>query len=188
MSPSPRERLLAAAPVLATRLDYDELSIAHLCSAAGVTRPEFKATFGELPAYFEALQRQFYESLRTRMLKTTAGTSPGLLRVQLASESYLGHCLENTAVLRWLRAARCHSAIRRSTQQLAFNYGLLLEGELRAAACPRAAAMARLYLAMLNEVANSERRHGARLPAHRQALWHFLGHSCTAAPRALSAA
>ncbi|WP_028080379.1 hypothetical protein [Solimonas soli] len=189
MNAPARDKLLAAAVALAAQVDHDELSIARLCSAAGVGRHEFKAVFGELSRYFEALQLQFFDGLRTRMLKMTAGTAPGALRIKLASESYLAYCLESAGVLRWLLAARAHSAVRQPARQQIVNYGLLLGGELRAAHCAQADALSRLYLAMLNEVAGVELRAGERRPVYRHALWHFLDQACGATTRqALSAA
>jgi AcrR family transcriptional regulator len=172
-----RQKLLAAATPLAAELHYDEVSVAHLCAAAGVNSHDFKAAFGNLAAYFEALQAQFLDGLRLRMLKITAGTMPGPLRIKLASESYLSYCLEAAAVRRWLLAARAHPALLRTIRQQNQNYALLLDAELISTGCQRSAAVARLYLAMLNEVAGVELRASARQSDHRDALWHFLDYA-----------
>lgn len=179
-----RRKLLDAAPALAAQIAYEELSIAALCRAAGVATNDFKAAFGDLQQYVEALQQQFLDDIRARIIKVTSGTQPGLLRIRLASESYLAHCAEMVAVRRWLLAARAQPAILRGLQQQNQNFALLLGTELHALGRRHAGAVARLYIAMLNEVAAAEDRLGHPHAACRAALTHFLERAGATEPAA----
>jgi AcrR family transcriptional regulator len=181
MNGEARTRLLKAAPALAADVGYDELSIARLCEAAGVAVPLFKTVFGDLPHYVEALQTQFLDQMRRRLIRVTDGSAPGLLRIQLGSESYLAYNLETAALRRWLLAARGQPRILRAVQQQSQAYGLMLAAEFRVAGRTNSIQLARLYIAMLNEVASVELRTG-RQPEFRDALWHFLQHAGVVRP------
>src|SRR3546814_2957468 len=75
-----------------------------------------------------------------------------------------------------LVAAREQPRVRRGLQQQNHSFTLVLGAELKGLGRHFPDAAARLYIAMLNEVANSEQRAQQRLPELREALWHFLDH------------
>src|SRR3546814_16607665 len=76
-----------------------------------------------------------------------------------------------------LVAAREQPRVRRGLQQQNHSFTLVLGAELKGLGRHFPDAAARLYIAMLNEVANSEQRAQQRLPELREALWHFLDRS-----------
>lgn len=177
-----RSHLLAVAPRLAERVPYSALSVERVCAAGGVAPGAFRLAFDDLSAYVQALHAHFLEQMRQRLIKVTEGTAPGLRRIMLASETYLGYNLENAALRHWLLAAYGQPGVLHAIRQQTQIYGLLLAAEMRVAGRARADALARLYLAMLNEVAGIELRAGGRQNAYRDALWHFLDHAGAPAP------
>lgn len=172
-----RSTLLAAAASIAAQTPYDDLSISRICQLAGLPVNAFKTEFGDLPAYIEAVQQEFLRNIRSRIIHVTDGSAPGTLRIKLGSESYLAYCAENAGVRAWLVAARAHAGVLRGLLQQNYSFTLVLGAELHGMGRQLPEAMARLYIAMLNEVANSEQRAGQRLPELREALWHFLDHA-----------
>ncbi|NGY06666.1 hypothetical protein [Solimonas terrae] len=171
-----RSKLFSATSVIATQIPHDDLSISRVCEVAGIPASDFKTTFGDIPTYLEAVQQDFLQNVRARIINVTNGATPGLLRIKLGSESYLAYCAENAGVRDWLVAARAQPRVLRGLQQQNQSFTLVLGAELRALGRYQPDAAARLYIAMLNEVASSEQRSRRRLPDLRDALWHFLDH------------
>lgn len=174
-----RSTLLAAAASIAAQTPYDDLSISRICQLADVPVSAFKSEFGDIAAYIEAVQQEFLLNIRSRIINVTDGSARGILRIKLGSESYLAYCAENAGVRAWLVAARAHANILRGLQLQNHSFTLVLGAELRGMGRQQAEAAARLYIAMLNEVANSEQRAKQRLPDLREALWHFLDNAGT---------
>ncbi|NKF24565.1 hypothetical protein [Solimonas marina] len=175
-----RQQLFDHAEALATQLRYEELSIARLCELGGVLPNVFCAEFPDVLSYLSALQQHFLGEIRSRVIKVTDGAPLGLLRIRLASESYLAYCHEHMHVRDWLVAARRHPQIERGLQQQNHSYALVLGSEFEAIGRTDTFSAAHLYVGMLNEVANREHRARAKQPALREALWHFLEHVGTA--------
>lgn len=169
-----RSKLLAATASIAAQTPYDDLSISRICQLAEVPVSAFKSAFGDIPTYLEAVQQSFLNNIRTRIINVTDGSARGALRIKLGSESYLAYCAENAGVRTWLVAARAQPSVLRGLQQQNQSFTLVLGAELKGMGRHQPEAAARLYIAMLNEVANSEQRAGKRLPELREALWHFL--------------
>ncbi len=169
-------QLLAASQTLAERYTLAELSPARISAAAAVDVAHFDAAFDGVLAYVEALQQQFMTGLRDRIVKVTAGTDPGLLRVKLASEAYLAGCLEQRRLRGWLIEARTQPLLANGLRRQNQVYWMLVGSELSALGWRHPQAAARLFLAMINEASVVEHRAGQAVDSVREALWDFLDH------------
>jgi len=167
-------KLLAAGPKLAERYTLAELNITRICNAADVTSAQFKSAFGGVLAYVDALQVRFMNELRDRIVKVTAGSMPGLLRVKLASEAYLSGCLEQRVLRSWLIEARAQPLISTGLRKQNQIYSVLVSAELGACGWAHPQAAARLFLAMINEASVVEHRAGQPVASVRETLWDFL--------------
>ncbi|SFF51859.1 hypothetical protein SAMN04488120_106154 [Fontimonas thermophila] len=172
----PRQSLLDAGTRLARCVDFEALDTDRLCREAAVDPATFAATFGDLTGYLAALQERFMAALIDRMLAATAGMRPGLLRIQVAIEAFLGHCLAEHALRGWLLAARERPEIFAVLERQNRTYALLIGSELHALGWPHPQAAARMLLAMINEAALAEHRLGQPSAEIREALWDFLQH------------
>lgn len=176
MNDDARHKLFGNAPALAAQIRYEDLSISRLCELAQVPAHEFRAAFGDVSSYIEALQQEFLAEIRGRIIKVTDGTPSGLARVRMACESYLAYCLENAHVRDWLVAARELPNIQRGLLQQNHSFALVLGAEFNALGRRDPIAAARLFITMLNEIATGEQRIRQADPALRDALWHFMEH------------
>src|SRR3546814_3190137 len=101
--------------------------------------------------------------VQTCALPISDGSARGTLRIKLGSESYLAYCAENAGVRAWLVAAREQPRVRRGLQQQNHSFTLVLGAELKGLGRHFPDAAARLYIAMLNEVANRSEEHTSEL-------------------------
>src|SRR3546814_2225052 len=108
--------------------------------------------------------------VQTCALPISDGSARGTLRIKLGSESYLAYCAENAGVRAWLVAAREQPRVRRGLQQQNHSFTLVLGAELKGLGRHFPDAAARLYIAMLNEVDNSEQRAQPRLDRKRKRM------------------
>ncbi len=170
-----RDRLLAAGPSLCEQYSFQELSEARICAAANVSAAAFQAAFGgSILTYVNALQQQFMDGLRDRILKVTTGTSTGMTRLQLACEAYLAGCLEARPLRAWLIEARALPEVAAGLRRQNQVYWAVMGLELKSLGWPHPEAAARLFLAMINEASVVEHRAGQPVAAVRDALWDFL--------------
>lgn len=171
-----RLALIQAASRLDPRLTLDEITPEHLCAASGLDKAMFAAHFADLTAYFVALQQDFMDRLRGKIVAVTTGVTAGIRRTELAAETYLSACLEERTLRRWLIAARARPSVLAGLRQQNQIYWILIGIEFEALGWPYPQAAARLYLTMLNEASVIENRLGKRSPAVRVTIRDFLRH------------
>jgi AcrR family transcriptional regulator len=172
---SARDALIAAASATAREHPLDAVTAADICRHAQLDEAAFTGNFGDLTGYLVAVQQAFMNRMRDRIVAVTAGVPPGLRRIQLATESYLGGCLAERALRSWLLGARMRPPVLSALHRHYRVYYVILGAELEKLRWPDSAAAARLYLAMINAAAVVEHRLGPQ-PQLREALWHFLSH------------
>jgi hypothetical protein len=168
------QRLLDAAPRLCRNISVHELTPAALCVEAGCDMAEFDQAFGSLDTYLVELQRRFDRHIVDHVAAVTSGNSSGLLRVQLATETVLSACLDQRDLHGWLVSARHRPALQDRLRNRNRGYALIFGAEMSALGWPDPAAAARLYMAMVNEVAVVEHRANRPQPNLREALWGLL--------------
>ncbi|TJY58810.1 hypothetical protein E4T66_14505 [Sinimarinibacterium sp. CAU 1509] len=151
-----------------------QLTVDRLCAAANCRDSEFNREFGSLDAYLVELQRRFDRQIVDHVVAVTSGTRPGLMRIQLATETFLSACLEHRDLHGWLVQARHRPALQDRLRSRNRGYALIFGAEMSALGWPDPAAAARLYMSMVNEAAVVEHRAGRMQPALREALWRLL--------------
>lgn len=168
------ERLLEVAPRLCHSVSVHELSPLVLCAEADCSSADFEQAFGTLDAYLVELQRRFDRRVIDHVVAITSGSRPGLMRVQLATETYLSACLDQRALYGWLANARHRPALQNRLRHRNRGYSLIFGAEMSVLGWPDPAAAARLYMSMVNEVAVVEHRVGHPQPGLRDGLWRLL--------------
>jgi TetR/AcrR family transcriptional repressor of nem operon len=100
---------------------------------------------------------------------------PGPERVRLGVETHLDACVRSRGVKAMLLDVRSEPAIAEQVRANAAAFATLITADLAALELPQSPAAARLFIAMIQEVALAELAAGGPDPALRQALWGFLG-------------
>ncbi len=173
---TPAETLLAAGAHLAQHYTLAELTEARICADAAIAPEDFRAAFGSVLGYVAALQQQFMDGLRDRIVRISDGTPPGVMRIKLAAETYLSACLEQQPLRGWLIEARAHPQVAEGLRKQNQVYWMIMGTELGVRGWPHPQSAARLFLAMINEAAVAEHRAGEPLLEIRSALWDYLDH------------
>ncbi len=169
-----KRRLLDAASRLCGSVSVHQLTVDQLCATANCSDSNFDREFGSLDSFLVELQRRFDRQIVDHVVAVTSGTGPGLLRVQLATETFLSACLDQRDLHGWLVQARHRPALQDRLRNRNRAYALIFGSEMSALGWPDPAAAARLYMAMVNEAAVVEHRAGRAQPALREALWRLL--------------
>lgn len=170
----PRQLLFDAGVRLARTIGLEELDIERLCAEAGVGREAFDAAFGDLTRYVTALQQSFMDRLRNRIVAVTSGVPAGLLRIQLATETYLSNCLAERSLRGWLIEARTRPDVLAGLRRQNQAYWIVIGTELQALGWPQPHAAGRMLLAMINEASIVEHRLGQPSEDVREVIWDFL--------------
>jgi TetR/AcrR family transcriptional repressor of nem operon len=176
MTDNSRQKLLDAGRRIALRENLAGLTALTLCAEARTDFDEFERHFATQRDFLLALQQDFMDGLRDKIFAITTGTRSPLMRLKLATETYLQGCIADRALRRWLLEARVHPEMEAGVRRQNQTYWMILGAEFRTLGWPYPQAAARLYLAMTNEAANAEHRVGHALPAVRETLWDFLDH------------
>jgi hypothetical protein len=177
-----RTALLEAGRRLAMRHTLAELDPLLLCSEAKVGLDAFEREFASLGEFVAALQQDFMERLREKILAVTSGSAAGLMRLKLATESYLQGCLAERPLRAWLLDARLQADVLEGLRRQNQVYWMILGSEFKSLRWPHPRAAGRIYLAMANEAAQAEHRVGHPLASVRDTLWEFLERGTPAAP------
>lgn len=169
-----RAALLEAGRSLALRCRLDEIDAVRLASEAGLPPEAFEQHYASLEGFVAALLQAFMEGVRDRIVKMTAGMAAGLPRIQLATEVYLGSCLDQRALRGWFAEPRAQAAVAQVLRRQNQPYWLVIAAELQMLRWPQPQDAARLFVAMANEVARAEQRMGKPVAELRHTLWDFL--------------
>ncbi|MFP5305278.1 MAG: hypothetical protein ACLGI7_05555 [Gammaproteobacteria bacterium] len=169
-----RDALLEAGRRLSGSIPLSALDAGQLCAAAGAAPQDFAQAFGDLPGYLLALQQQFMDRLRDKIVAVTSGVPSGIRRIELATETFLSGCLQERALRAWLLDARAWPAVFAGLRRQNQTYSVIIGSELKTLGWPAPQAAARVYLAMVLEASIVEHRRGAAVPETREVLWDFL--------------
>lgn len=169
-----RRALISAGPQLAAGLPLGELNVQRLCAQASVEESAFQTHFASLTDYLVALQQDFMDRLRAKIVGVTTGVPAGIRRTELAAETYLSACLAERALRAWLIEARARPDVLAGLRRQNHIYWILIGIEFEALGWPYPRAAARLYLTMLNEAAALENRVGQPSPPLRLTIRNFL--------------
>ncbi len=176
-----RQALIDAGSRLAAGLPLDALNIRRLCAQADVEEPVFQAHFSSLTDYLVALQQDFMDRLRGKIVAVTMGVPAGIRRTELAAETYLSACLAERVLRAWLIEARARPDVLAGLRRQNHIYWILIGIEFEALGWPYPRAAARLYLTMLNEASVLENRLGQASPPLRLTIRNFLRYGNVAA-------
>lgn len=169
-----RRALIDAGSQLAAELPLEALSVQRLCSQAGAEESDFEVHFSSLTGYLVALQQDFMDRLRAKIVGVTTGVPAGIRRTELAAETYLSACLAERALRAWLIEARARPDVLAGLRRQNHIYWVLIGIEFEALGWPYPRAAARLYLTMLNEASVLENRAGQASPPLRLTIRNFL--------------
>lgn len=166
--------LLDAGIRLAESRSLAGLSVNDIVAEAGVAKGTFYVHFQDRTAYLLALHQRFHDALRDLIGAAMAGQAPGIARLRSAFEAYLDGCREQRGVKALLLEARAEPSMVEQVLRTNDAFGRMLKGELAAAGWAEAASAARLFVAMVAEIALAELESGKRQMGLRRQLWRFL--------------
>jgi hypothetical protein len=170
-----RGLLLAAAPMLADRLDVLSVTASQIAREMGVSEEDFIDEFGGVEGYCALLQLQFFEGRLNNVLGRAGIMQPGVERIRTAWTSYLDYSVEHAAVHGWCRRARQRfpsllEELRRRNHAVL----LMIQIEFSTLRCPHAMERARLAVGMVLETVKVETESRAKNEAMRALLWSAL--------------
>jgi len=168
-----RGRLLEVGLALAESGSLAATSVNHIIDAAGVSKGAFYVHFKDRQAYLAALHRTFYDSINAEIRTAMSAHPPGARRLRSGAEAYLDACLRSRGVRAMLVDVRTEPSTMDQMNANVDTFTEVAAADLRALALPEPMATARLFVAMVREVAIAELARGSRDPQLRQALWYL---------------
>jgi TetR/AcrR family transcriptional repressor of nem operon len=171
-----RAALLSAGLALAESGSLAATSVDHVTRAAGVSKGTFYVHFADRAAYLAALHRAFYAEIGVRIEEVLRAHPPGADRLRAAASTYLDTCLGARGVKAMLLDIRSEPAIADQVRGNAAGFAAATGADFAALGAPRPQAAARLFVAMVQEVALAELQSGGVDDDLRAALWHLADH------------
>jgi len=176
-----RQILLDAGLALADGGALSTLSIDLIVEAAKVAKGTFYVHFRDRADYLVALHRRFHDGLAAAIRTAGAGLAPGGPRLRASTLAYLDGCLSARGVKAMLLEARGEPAVAREVAASNERFARAAVPEFEAIGARHPVETARLFVAMVAEVALLELAKGRRNAPLRAALWDLVG---LARPRA----
>jgi TetR/AcrR family transcriptional repressor of nem operon len=168
-----RAALLSAGLALAESGSLAATSVDHVTRAAGVSKGTFYVHFADRSGYLVALHRAFYAGIGVRIRQALGAHPPGAERLRAGAGAYLDACLDARGVKAMLLDVRSEPAIAEQVRENVAAFAALVTEDFAALGAPDPGSAARLFVAMVQEVALTELQ-GSGLDEHlRAALWHF---------------
>lgn len=170
-----RSLLLAAATMLADKVDPLNTTEQEIARLIGVGDDEFQAEFEGLEAYFSAVQLQFFDGRLNYVLSRAGAMKSGLDRIREAWGGYLDYSVQHAGLFVWCRRAR-HRFPSLQEEMRRRNHGVLLmiQIEFSTLKCSHPMESARLAVGMVLETVKVETEARARNEAMRSQLWAAL--------------
>jgi AcrR family transcriptional regulator len=168
-----RAALLDAGLRLAESASLAATTVDHVVRAAGVSKGTFYVHFADRTAFLAALHETFYVAINERIAKAMAPHPPGAQRLRSGAEAYMDACVQSRGVKAMLVDVRSEPAIAARIRANADAYAATAATDFAALGAPQATAAARLFVAMVNEVALAELEAAEPQPELREALWHL---------------
>jgi len=170
-----RGLLLAAATMLAERVDPLTVTEAELAQAVGVSLDEFSREFDGVEAYIAAVQMRFFEGRLSSVIGTAGAMRPGLDRIRAAWGSYLDYSVQHAGLFTWCRRARQRfPALQEEVRRRNHGVLLMVQIEFSSLKCSHPMESARLAVGMVMETVKMETEARARNAAMRAQLWAAL--------------
>jgi TetR/AcrR family transcriptional regulator, transcriptional repressor for nem operon len=168
-----RAALLSAGLALAETGSLAATSVDHVVRAAGVSKGTFYVHFADRAAYLAALHRAFYAEVGTRIGAALSAHQPGADRLRAGASAYLDTCLDARGVKAMLLDIRSEPAIADQVRENVAGFAAIVTADFAALGAPAPAPAARLFTAMVQEVALAELQGGGADEDLRAALWRF---------------
>jgi TetR/AcrR family transcriptional regulator, transcriptional repressor for nem operon len=173
---SQAEALLEAGLRLSRRVPLARVTTAVIATEAGLPSIRFFDAYPDLSSYLiDLYQRHFLLPVRQRLEQILSGAPPGLERTRAATQAYLDFCLKQRGLRRWTIDARQWPEFDAAYNRASQGIQTLAEGELQGLGFRNPAGAARLFAAMVYEIALVEVEEGHEHYALRQCLWRLLG-------------
>ena len=170
-----RGLLLAAAGMLAERIDPLTTTAQEVAQAVGISAEEFTEEFDGIEAYFAAVQLQFFEGRLTSVISRAGAIKPGLDRIREAWSGYLDYSLQHAGLFIWCRRARHRfPALQEEVRRRNHGVLLMIQIEFSTLKCSHPMESARLAVGMVLETVKLETEARARNEAMRSQLWAAL--------------
>jgi len=170
-----RQVLLDAGLALADEGALSTLSIDLIVEKAAVAKGTFYVHFRSRADYLVALHRRFHGDLAAGIRAASADLAQGGSRLRAATLAYLDGCLAARGVKAMLLEARGEPAVAEEVAASNERFARAAAPELRALGARHPAETARLFVAMVAEVALVELAKGRRNTSLRAALWNLIG-------------
>jgi TetR/AcrR family transcriptional repressor of nem operon len=187
MGPSRRERaavaddthptriaLLEAGLVLAETASLAATSVEQVVRAAGVSKGTFYVHFADRTDYLAALHRAFYDRVNAQIAEAIATQSPGPERLRRGATAYLDACVRSRGTKAMLLDIRSEPTIAAQVRANNEATARIAAADFTTLGSTHPQDAARLFLAMVSEVALAELDRGRTQPNLRQALWQFI--------------
>jgi AcrR family transcriptional regulator len=177
-----RGRLLDAGLALAESGSLASTSVNDIIDAAGVSKGAFYVHFKDRASYLAALHGRFYDAVNDRVQAAMADHPPGAERLRRGTEAYLDACLNARGVRAMLLDVRSEPAIAARIRDNVAAFTRQATADFKALRSSDPAATAKLFVAMVHEVAMTELERAGEDRPLRRALWR-VGRLDTAARR-----
>jgi TetR/AcrR family transcriptional repressor of nem operon len=170
-----RRALLDAGLMLAEDRALSTLSIDEIVQRANVAKGTFYVHFRDRADYMVALHRRFHDDRADGIREAGAGLEPGAEHLRASTLAYLNGCLAARGVKAMLLEARGEPAIAQAVATSNERFSRAAVPDFRALGARHPSEAARLFVAMVAEVALLELPKGKRRSSLRAALWHLAG-------------
>jgi AcrR family transcriptional regulator len=174
-----RQALLDAGLTLADDHALSTLSIDEIVKQADVAKGTFYVHFGDRADYLVALHRRFHDDLAAQIAAAVGDLAPGGARLEAGAVAYLDGCLHARGVKAMLLEGRGEPAIAQAVTATNERFARLAVADLAALGVSHPPETARLFVAMVAEVALVELAARRRRPKLRAALWELVGAPAT---------
>ncbi len=170
-----RGLLLAAASMLAERIDPLTTTEQEVAQAVGISAEEFTEEFDGIEAYFAAVQLRFFEGRLSAVIGRAGAIKPGLDRIREAWSGYLDYSVQHAGLFIWCRRARHRfPALQEEVRRRNHGVLLMIQIEFSTLKCSHPMESARLAVGMVLETVKLETEARARNEAMRAQLWAAL--------------
>lgn len=172
------EQLLDAGLRLCRRTPLSRVTTAVIATEAGLPSVRFFDAYPDLTTYLVDLyQQRFLSPVRQQLEAMLAELPPGFARTKQVTQLYLDFCLKHSGLRRWTIEARDCQDFDAAYNRASQGFQALAQVELRQLGFSDAASAARLFAAIVYEIALVEVHEGRENSGMRQCLWRLLGFS-----------
>ncbi len=173
---SQADALLGAGLRLSRRVPLARVTAAVIATEAGLPSIRFFDDYPDLSSYLiDLYQRHFLLPARRQLEQVLSGLPPGLERTRAATQAYLDFCLKQRGLRRWTIDARQWPDFDAAYNRASQGIQSIADGELQHLGFRNPAGAARLFAAMVYEIALVEVEDGHEHYVLRQCLWRLLG-------------